>query len=124
MSDDKRAMSSDDEGSAGEGSAPSQRKTRKLLSFKGRDGGEDRWLALMNACLQTVLAHPRTGKCFWIWTADGRGGRGSTASGKAPTKLDVAQKIATLLNAEDDMFDQQLTAKTVVNQWAVRVSVM
>ena len=117
-------MSSDGEGSAGEGSALSQRKTRKLLSFKGRDGGDERWLALMNACLQTVLAHQRTGKCVMIWTADGRGGRGSSASGKAPTKLDVAQKIATLLNAEDTMFAKQLTAKTVVNQWAVRVSVM
>lgn len=75
----------------------------------------------MRACLQTGIMHERTGQCYKIYTADGRGGGGRSAPGKAPTKLDFAQRIATHLNASESQFAKQLTAKTVVAKWAVRV---
>ena len=106
-------MSTDDEVGASEPQGPQ----RKLLSFKGKDGGDERWLKLMRACLQTAVVHDPTGKSYKIYSADGRGGKGKC---KTPTKMDLAQRIATILNGtEKDAFHQQLTAKTVDRQWTV-----
>jgi len=79
------------------------------LSFKGADGGDERWVLLIRACIQTAILD--NGKTVTMWT-DGRG-----AGSKKATKKTVAEKIARDLNTCEDTFRNALTADKVLDQF-------
>ena len=80
-----------------------------LLSFKGDNGGDARWEALMQTCLVESIRAP-DGKHIDMFT-DGRGTKG-------PTRKAVAEKIAKHLNTyETELFHNNCTPKTVMTQW-------
>jgi len=112
---DARAASGGDSASrasgarGGSGGTRDGVSSRDALSFKGADGGDERWVLLIRACIQTAILD--NGKTVTMWT-DGRG-----AGSKKATKKTVAEKIARDLNTCEDTFRNALTADKVLDQF-------
>lgn len=81
-----------------------------VLSFKGATGGDERWLLLIRACMQTAVIAPGGQETVNMWCD----GRGKTKGG---SRKDVAKKIAADLNKCEPVFERSLSADTVVTQF-------
>ena len=81
-----------------------------VLSFKGATGGDERWLLLIRACMQTAVIAPGGQETVNMWCD----GRGKTKGG---SRKDVAKKIAADLNKCEPVFENGLSADTVVTQF-------
>ena len=79
-----------------------------VLSFTGENGGENRWVLVIQACLATAIME--RGKSVTMWT-DGRGRRSKVC------RKSVARKIAKDLNFAEPSFNGLLTAETVLTQF-------
>jgi len=81
-----------------------------VLSFKGATGGDERWILLIRACMQTAVIAPGGQETVNMW-CDGRG------RSKGGSRKDVAKKIADDLNRCEPAFENRLSADTVVAQF-------
>lgn len=96
-------------GAGGKEAGPHQGEP-SVLSFKGATGGDERWLLLIRACMQTAVIAPGGQETVNMW-CDGRG------KSKGGSRKDVAKKIAADLNKCEPVFENGLSADTVVTQF-------